>query len=135
MRLPSLASRRRGWRVLAAFVVLAFAAAAPGEAVASGKRVQLIMVDDPTCRYCRMWNEAVGVGYAKSPEGRIAPLKRVRRGARELTGLERVVYTPTFIVMRDGEEAGRISGYSGPDYFYEDLREILQRAGLESAAP
>lgn len=135
MRLPSHAARRGPWLVLAAFVGLAFAAVAPGQAGASGKRVQLIMVDDPTCRYCRMWNEAVGAGYAKSPEGRTAPLKRVRRGARELAGLEHVVYTPTFIVMQGGEEVGRISGYSGPDYFYEDLREIFERAGLETAAP
>lgn len=115
------------------FAALLFAAAvAPlgsfGADAQSG-RVRLIMVDDPNCWFCRQWNEKVGLSYAESPEGRIAPLRRVARGAPELRGLTPVVLTPTFIVMEGSREVGRISGFSGPSYFYEDLRDILTRAG------
>ena len=114
--------------VAAALMLAAFAMASP---TAAGNRsaVTLIMVDDPACRFCQKWNEAVGAGYAKSPEGEAAPLKRVPREAPELHGLAPVIYTPTFIVMDGGREVGRISGYSGASYFYADLRDILTRAG------
>ncbi|AHB48898.1 regulatory protein [Hyphomicrobium nitrativorans NL23] len=112
-----------------ALVLVAFAAVLPAVAGERSTDVELIMVDDPACRFCQKWNEAVGKGYAKSPEGAAAPLKRVPRGAPELQGLAPVIYTPTFIVMDGGGEVGRISGYSGPSYFYSDLRDILARAG------
>lgn len=116
-------------RVAAALMVVALVAMSPAAAGEQSADVELIMVDDPACRFCQKWNEAVGRGYAKSPEGEAAPLKRVPRGAPELEGLAPVIYTPTFIVIEGGREVGRISGYSGPSYFYADLRDILTRAG------
>lgn len=98
------------------------AKAAPG--------VRLIMVDDPACHYCRKWTAEIGRGYGKSAEGRFAPLKRVRRGAREIAGFAPVIFTPTFIVVRQGQELGRISGYPGRDYFYPELRGVLATAGF-----
>ena len=66
-----------------------------------------------------------GARYPKSAEGRFAPLKRVRRGAPEIKGFNPVVYTPTFIVVRSGEEIGRITGYPGQDYFWSELTPLL----------
>ena len=88
------------------------------------------MVEEPGCRFCRKWSEEIGPGYRKSAEGRFAPLKRVQRGADEIKGLAPVVFTPTFVVMRSGEELGRITGYPGADYFYTELRPILASAGF-----
>lgn len=92
--------------------------------------VRLVMVEEPGCRFCRKWDAEIAPGYRKSVEGRFAPLKRVRRGAPELAGLAPVVYTPTFVVMRSGEELGRITGYPGAEYFYGELRPILAAAGF-----
>lgn len=92
--------------------------------------IRLIMVEEPGCRFCRKWDAEIAPGYRKSAEGRFAPLKRVRRGARELDGLAPVVFTPTFIVVRSGEEIGRVTGYPGADYFYPELRPILSVAGF-----
>lgn len=96
----------------------------------SASGVRLIMVEEPGCRFCRAWDQEIAPGYRKSAEGRFAPLKRVRRGAVELKGLAPVVYTPTFVVMRSGEELGRVVGYPGADYFYSELRPILSAAGF-----
>ena len=96
----------------------------------SASSVRLIMVEEPGCRFCRQWDAEIAPGYRKSAEGRFAPLKRVRRGAPEIKGLAPVVYTPTFLVIRSGEELGRITGYPGAEYFYGELRPILAAAGF-----
>ena len=92
--------------------------------------MRLIMVEEPGCRFCRKWDAEIAPGYPRSAEGRFAPLKRVRRGARELRGLAPIVFTPTFVIMRSGEELGRITGYPGADYCYSELRPILSAAGF-----
>lgn len=97
---------------------------------AAGSGIRLIMVEEKGCRFCKKWDAEIGPAYAKSAEGRFAPLKRVRRGAPEIRGLNPVVYTPTFIVVRRGEEIGRITGYPGQDYFWSELAPILAAAGF-----
>ena len=96
--------------------------------------IRLIMVEDPSCRFCRRWNAEVGGIYATSPEGRFAPLQRVRREAPELAGLKPVVFTPTFILARGEQELGRIAGYPGMSFFWEELDELLKGAGFAPAA-
>ena len=112
--------------VLTGFAALA---TAPLEAAAS-ERVGLIMVDEPGCRYCRKFDAEIGGGYHRTAQGRFAPLVKVRRKARELSGFNPVIYTPTFILVRRGEELGRITGYPGPEYFYPELDTLLAKAGF-----
>lgn len=97
---------------------------------AAGSGIRLIMVEEKGCRFCLKWNAEIGPAYSKSAEGRFAPLKRVRRGAPDIRGFNPVVYTPTFIVVRSGEEIGRITGYPGQDYFWSELMPILAAAGF-----
>ena len=112
--------------VLTGFAALA---TAPLEAAAS-ERVGLIMVDEPGCRYCRKFDAEIGGGYHRTAQGRFAPLVKVRRKARELSGFNPVIYMPTFILVRRGEELGRITGYPGPEYFYSELDTLLAKAGF-----
>lgn len=92
----------------------------------------LIMVDDPACHYCRRWWKEVGGGYPRTAEGRAAPLKRVGRDAKILTGFAPVIYTPTFILAQNGRELGRITGYPGQLYFWEELSAMMASAGIET---
>mgnify|MGYP001458401969 CR=1 FL=1 len=92
--------------------------------------VQLVMVEERGCRFCLKWDQEVGRGYGRTAEGRSAPLHRVRRGAGVLKGLPPVVYTPTFILMRRGEELGRITGYPGQFYFWEELTQLMSAHGI-----
>lgn len=114
---------------LAMMAVSALPAAGPPPAAAVSSQVRLIMVHEPGCRFCRKWEADIGPSYPRSAEGRFAPLVRVRRNAEALKGFAPVVYTPTFIVVRRDEEIGRITGYPGPDYFWEELDPILAVAG------
>ncbi len=93
-------------------------------------RTTLIMVDAPGCGYCRKWDREVSGGYTKSSEGLAAPLTRLRRGDPRLSGIGGLAYTPTFILIANGREAGRIVGYAGADFFWGELNAIIQRNGL-----
>jgi thioredoxin-related protein len=93
----------------------------------------LIMVDDPACGYCVRWNKEVGRGYARTAEGRAAPLQRVRRNSRALADFAPVIYTPTFILVRGGREVGRITGYPGQLYFWEELSNLMSSAGIKTS--
>jgi thioredoxin-related protein len=115
--------------LLMALLLAAIVGPAGPSAAVAGPEVRLIMVEEPGCRFCKRWEADIGGSYARSSEGRFAPLKRVRRGASEIAGLAPVVYTPTFIVVRADQEVGRITGYPGPEYFWVELDPILSSAG------
>jgi hypothetical protein len=97
---------------------------------------ELLMFDDPTCPWCRRWNVEIGVGYSRSPEGQQAPLRRIyiRDQSKAGVALARPVNaTPTFVLVDEGQEVGRIDGYPGSDFFYPMLDELLRR--IPSPAP
>ena len=97
---------------------------------ADSSALTLIMVDEPGCVYCRKFDAEIGRGYPRTKEGHFAPLVRVRRKSPQLSGFNPVIYTPTFILTRRGEELGRITGYPGAEYFYAELSELLAKAGF-----
>ena len=103
--------------------------------VAQAEAVQseLIMIEEDGCSYCLLWKEEIGVGYPKSSEGKIAPLRIVNIADERPEGLNKdkpLHYTPTFILMVDGKEADRLLGYPGDQFFYPMLRVLMWRAGL-----
>jgi len=99
----------------------------------------LVMISDPGCPYCARWEREVAPGYVASDDGKLAPLVRRYRHAPDIAFIERVVFSPTFVMLVHGREVGRIVGYAGADLFWmqvvalmEDVRTALQR---RSAAP
>lgn len=116
--------------IFAVFALLSIPASfATGPEPAAGG-VQLIMIEDPGCPYCARWHEEVGPSYAASAEGRFARLVRRGRNHPEVAKFENIIYSPTFIIARNGVEIGRIVGYPGPDFFWGFLTNILKRAGF-----
>ncbi|WP_211289216.1 hypothetical protein [Albidovulum inexpectatum] len=98
----------------------------------SAAELRLIMVEQPGCIYCARWDAQIAPIYPKTPEGRIAPLERVQlRGPYPPdVRLQRPpTFTPTFILVADGAEVGRIEGYPGEDFFWGLLDQLLQEAG------
>jgi hypothetical protein len=104
------------------------------DAHAAGSDLALIMVDDPACHFCRKFDAEIGRGYPKTPQARIAPLVKLRRKSPELKAYNPVIYTPTFLLVRRGEELGRITGYPGAEHFYPELDGLLNKAGFAPAA-
>ena len=94
------------------------------------RAAELVMFDDPGCVWCRKWLAEVGPGYPHSEEGQRAPLRRIDikdHGRSGLTLRSRVTATPTFVLVDDGQEVGRITGYPGAENFYPMLDELLRK--------
>lgn len=94
-----------------------------------GSGLRLVMVDDVGCQYCRKWDAEVGVIYERSTVGAVAPLERRAKRHRDLVPYEPLAYTPTFILVRDGAEIGRIVGYPGADFFWAEFERLVAKAG------
>ena len=90
---------------------------------------QLVMVDSKTCHYCQLWHEEIGEGYPYSAEGKIAPLRiiQIENIPNDLSHLQGIIYTPTFILMDEEKEIDRITGYPGKDFFYPLLSNMLEK--------
>lgn len=97
--------------------------------------VRLFMVEDVGCPYCAKWDREVGGAYPITAEGRFAPLVRRFRRDPDITFLKNIVYSPTFVVVKDGEEIGRITGYPTADFFWPMLVDILVKVGFKPKAP
>lgn len=85
----------------------------------------LVMIGDPGCPYCARWEREVAPGYMASDDGKLAPLVRRDRGAPDIAFIKRVVYSPTFVMLVNGREVGRIVGYSGADLFWMQLAGLM----------
>src|SRR4029079_787896 len=99
---------------------------------------ELLMFDDPGCVWCRRWTAEIGPSYPRSPEGQQAPLRRIdiRDQAKAGVALARPINaTPTFVLVDGEQEVGRIAGYSGKDFFYPMLEELLRRIPAPAAVP
>ena len=92
----------------------------------------LLMAEEDGCYWCGKWNEEIAHIYPKTAEGKTAPLQRydLRGEAPDVTFVQRVHFTPTFILVEDGAEVGRIEGYPGEDFFWGLLTMMFERANI-----
>lgn len=92
--------------------------------------VSLLMFEEVGCVWCARWNAEVGPEYPITPEGLAAPLVRLdihEPLPDDLTLTSRPRFTPTFVLVEDGAELGRIEGYPGEDFFWGLLGRLLER--------
>jgi len=90
----------------------------------------LIMVEQQYCEYCKSWNADIGVIYNKTAEGKTAPLRRIdihEPLPDDLSFLTGLIFTPTFILVNDGKEVGRIQGYASESFFWGLLQKLLEK--------
>src|SRR5262249_33062490 len=100
------------------------------------RAAELVMFESVGCPYCARRNGEIAPIYPRTEEGSRAPLRRVDIAAprpRALAGIANIVYTPTFVLLDDGREIGRIVGYSGDEIFWTLLTELVARLDREKA--
>lgn len=93
---------------------------------------ELVYVREAGCPYCRMWDERIGPIYQNTPEGRAAPLREIEKRSPALAAIKLarpIRYTPTFLLVTDNIEIGRIEGYPGEEFFFPRLAKLLEEAG------
>ncbi|MEQ9693795.1 hypothetical protein [Shimia sp. SDUM112013] len=97
---------------------------------------ELVIVEQAGCYTCKLWNEEIGPIYPKTEAGQFAPLRRENLRAKpdDLTYARRVNFTPTFILIEDGQEIARLEGYPGEDFFWWHIEKMLaEKAGFQGA--
>ena len=90
--------------------------------------LQLMMFEQVGCIYCLQWDQQVGDAYPLTDEGRAAPLVKINIRADLPAGVSiayRPQFTPTFVLLEDGVEVGRIEGYPGEDFFWGLLAQMI----------
>ena len=91
---------------------------------------ELVMFEQGGCVWCAKWNREVAPIYEKTDEARVLPLRRIDIDRQSSAGIElagRVLYTPTFVVVDNGREIGRITGYSSDQSFWGLLDGLLAK--------
>lgn len=95
-----------------------------------GAEVRLMMVEEHGCPWCERWKAEIGPIYPKTSEGRIAPLFTVMIHdplKENITLLSPPVFTPTFILLNDGQEIGRIEGYQSDEFFWWFMQTMIKK--------
>jgi hypothetical protein len=103
--------------------------------LAYSAEVKLLMFEEHGCTYCEKWNDDIGEFYGNTKEGKWAKLERVDNDLPRddtLKHIKGIVFTPTFVVISDNQEVGRITGHPGEDYFWGYLVNILKKTGFDS---
>jgi len=91
---------------------------------------QLIMFEEAGCIWCAAWQREIGGIYPRTEEGQQAPLRRIDKADErpaDLRAIQAIHFTPTFVLVEDGEEIGRIVGYPGEHFFWPMLQDLLDR--------
>ena len=105
----------------------------PAPSHAGDACAQLVMFEASYCEWCERWHEEIGGAYPNTDEGRAAPLRQVDihdDRPVDLKALKAVTFTPTFVLVQDGREVGRLPGYIGQNFFWALLEDMFTKAGL-----
>lgn len=94
-------------------------------------RHELLVIEVAGCTVCDLVRIHIQPAYETSPHARNVPMRYVDITSVDELGLglqTRVDTVPTIVLMRDGREVDRISGYPGPKSLFLALSEMLTSA-------
>lgn len=98
---------------------------------------ELLMMEQRGCPWCRAWHKEIGGAYDKTSEGQAAPLRRIdihRDIPDDLTDIPMDRFTPTFVLVHEGAEIGRIRGYADNETFWFLFSELIKKLPSEARA-
>jgi thioredoxin-related protein len=92
---------------------------------------ELIVLEAPNCTYCWVMRRDVLPSYRKSKHASELPIRFLDvndPAADKLKLSAAVTIVPTVVLMREGAEIGRISGYMGPESFFQSVSRMVGAA-------
>lgn len=100
--------------------------------VFSGKAVaaELLMLEQNGCAWCKRWHDEIGPVYPNTDEAKLAPLRAVNihePWPEDLKHIAMERFTPTFVLIDNGVEIARMRGYTGDEFFWFLLGEMLEK--------
>jgi hypothetical protein len=101
---------------------------------------ELVMYRRDGCPWCAKWDGEIGPIYPKTDFSKRAPLRLINLDHdRDLPIAHGAIrYTPTFVLVENAKEVGRIEGYPGDEFFWprlSNLLEALTQPGAAAAPP
>lgn len=106
--------------------------AALDDSIAAGEsEVQLLVLEVENCFTCDLVRQHIQSAYARTPQSRDVPLRyidlnKVDAGALGLVAP--VTMVPTIVLVREGHEVSRLTGYTGPAIFLQAVEHMLALA-------
>ena len=99
------------------------------------KAAELVMFRSDGCPWCAKWDREIGPIYPKTEFDHRAPLRQINldHDADPAFLHAPIHYMPTFVLVDDGREVGRIEGYPGDEFFWVRLESLLEK--LPKIAP
>lgn len=91
--------------------------------------LELVVVETQACGLCRLFRDTVVPAYKLSPRAQDTTLRFVdinQFNPRDLDLQEPIEIVPTVVLMREGRELGRITGYTGPELFMRAVVQLLE---------
>ncbi len=102
------------------------------EAVALAEpSVEIVVLEVEGCLYCQIFRRDILPTYRASARAATVPMRFVDINELTATKLRLsapVDVVPTAIVLQNGRELGRISGYVGPENFFRSIDYLLARS-------
>ena len=120
---------------ISAFLALPVAISRAGldlsEPAAINGNVELIVVEAPGCTFCTVFRRDVLPSYQASERARSVPVRFIDVNDLAVAQLglgSPINIVPTFVVIKNNKEIGRIPGYVGPENFYHTINYLLSTA-------
>lgn len=87
------------------------------------------------CPYCARWDREIGPIYPRTEISRRAPIRMINLDRDRDLPIKHgpIIFTPTFVLVENGQEVGRMEGYTGDEFFWVRLANLL--AMLPQKAP
>jgi thioredoxin-related protein len=98
--------------------------------IARAPTSELLVFEHSDCTYCRIFREEVLPYYRQSIAGNAPPLRFIdltSAASGEFALKGRIEAVPTAVLMKNGQEVGRIVGYWGREAFFRLLSRMLAR--------
>ena len=95
----------------------------------SATSTELLVFEASNCAYCFVFRRDVAPGYLESPRAKRVPLRYVDIGQADMSKIHLntpLTMLPTVVLMRNGREIDRISGYMGPEPFYYMISRLMK---------
>lgn len=96
-----------------------------------GANVEIVVMEAPGCIYCTLFRRDVLPAYQASAQAKDVPIRfiDINDEAAGAVGLEQPVdIVPTFVVLKNNKEIGRIPGYTGPEAFFHTVNYLISAA-------
>ena len=88
------------------------------------------MLEQKGCLWCKRWHDEIGPVYPNTDEAKLAPLRTVNIHEPWPEDLKHIAverFTPTFVLIDNGVEIARMRGYTGDEFFWFLLGEMLEK--------